>query len=215
MINVNAWGDTNQINLKLIKEEIPKHPKKNDFQDGDYQWADEPDEILFSLEPPEPSNASIPENVEIPPQNFESSIQKNGEFKEEEQGDFELSEKQMRRILVQKHAEEMARMRRSLSNVSKVARQEKTDSTCFNISDKYLKKQINLNRNILLYEKKWLSDPEFKFFFNSVYYQNILATDLQWREDYQHLLFVRLMSYHNIGISPFLHVFPIIILNFS
>ena len=111
-----------------------------------------------------------------------------------------LTEKEMKKILIKKHNEELLRQREILKcNPQKVVKKDNNNDSFINISDKYLKKQINLNRDILLYEKKWLSDREYKFFFGSIYYQNILATDLSWREDYKHLLFVRLMSYHNIG----------------
>lgn len=178
--------------LNLKKEVILKQIK--DFQDGDYQWADEPDQIIFPMQ-----NNKILEKTPIINKNSETRQNKKNKIKKEKSKEKKISLIEMKKILKKKHNEELLRRRKLLELNPPKIKKENIVESFMDVSDKYLKKEINLNRDILLYKKKWLFDREYKFFFSSVYYQNILATDLSWREDYKHLLFVRLMSYHNIG----------------
>jgi hypothetical protein len=172
--------------------------KAKDFQDGEYQWADEPDEIFFKdnnvkidLNGIQSTNTKITENL------LKNRVKIT---KKSNKNEPELSQKELHELLKRRHKEELLKTKQIMSqNPVKLKIKEHLKEEKFEISDKYLKKQIFLNKDIMLYEKKWLFDREFKFFFSSTYYQNILATDLRWREDYQHILFIRLMSYHNIG----------------
>ena len=197
MVISNAWDKDQEVVLHLKKDEEIED-KAKEFQDGEYQWADEPDEAFFK-------EIDLKKDIK---HNGEKQINmQNGHNKEtkepleiKESSSFKLSEKEMIQILKKRHEEEMIKTRNRLAeNNLKPKPKEEKQEVLFDMSDKYLKKQIFLNKDILLYEKKWLFDREFKFFFSSIYYQNILATDLRWREDYQHILFIRLMSYHNIG----------------
>lgn len=195
METANAWEVDENVTLHFKTEEAPQEEMQNDFEKGEYQWTDEPETAFFKS----PKKAKPPESDLTNSPKIELIAQKNEETSPETSR-VEFSLKQMRNILQTKHKEELIRTRKALLNEGpKPKPKKKPQAGISEMSDKYLKKQISLNRDVLLYEKKWLFDREFKFFFSSVYYQNILATDLRWREDYQHVLFVRLMSYHNIG----------------
>jgi hypothetical protein len=196
----NAWDKDQEVVLNLKKEEVVEDKTKN-FQDGDYQWADEPDEVFFTEKEVKKSiNGDQVKVGNVTQNDYFAEKKEQVEVKEEKE--FKLSEKEMIEILKRRHKEEIIKTRKLLlQNGVKPKPKEVNQQFTFDMSDKYLKKQIFLNKDIFLYEKKWLFDREFKFFFSSIYYQNILATDLRWREDYQHILFIRLMSYHNIGIT--------------
>ena len=114
-----------------------------------------------------------------------------------------MSETFMTKILMEKHNSELERARQNQQVTISKTERKAIDNSMFNIRDKELKRSLQLNRDILLYQKGWLKDRDFKFFFDKVYYNNIRATELDWRSDFGHLLVVRLMSYHNIGNSFF------------
>lgn len=195
---MNAWDIDEDVVLRFKSEEEPEEVQKKDFEKGEYQWADEPETTFFKVRNEQESNAK-PQTEQV---DSGSDVQIRPKYHETTSNDApsELTIRQMRKILKKRHREELEKTRKALSSENPSQKiKNKPLAEISEMSDKYLKKQISLNRNVLLYEKKWLFDREFKFFFSSVYYQNILATDLRWREDYRHLLFVRLMSYHNIG----------------
>lgn len=195
---MNAWKADEDVGLVFKSEEAAPESPKNGFEKGEYQWADEPEQTFFR-ETPAPHGVAAGESG--PGKRLlEESPGKTKEETPFAEAAPEIPMRQMRKILQRKHAKELERTRENLqSAVPKPKAKKAGEVVSFEMSEKFLRRQIARNRDVSLYDKKWLRDREFKFFFPLVYYQNILATDLRWREDYRHLLFVRLMSYHNIG----------------
>ena len=70
----------------------------------------------------------------------------------------------------------------------------KIDYSMFDIDNNKLRRIVDANRNVLIYNSNWLYDIDFKFYFGKIYYQNISKTSLNWRYDYEYLMMVKLMG---------------------
>lgn len=109
-----------------------------------------------------------------------------------------MSPEEQKKHLKIRHEQELLRRRKMMKTSSKSIVKEK-DYSMFKISMDQLKNKLDMNRDIYMYNSKWLSDKDYKFYFDKVYYGNIKRIGLDWKTDYKSLLTIHLSSYHNIG----------------
>jgi hypothetical protein len=107
---------------------------------------------------------------------------------------------EQKKLLKSRHEQELLRRRNMKKTSSKSVVKEK-DYSMFKMSMDQLKNKLDMNRDICMYSSNWLSDKDYKFYFDKVYYDNIKRIGLDWRTDYRSLLTIHLSSYHNIGTS--------------
>lgn len=101
--------------------------------------------------------------------------------------------------MIKRHKEELQKRKKLKKKNQKNIEKEK-DYSMFEISIDQLKKKLDMNRDICMYDSKWLFDKDYKFYFDKTYYDNIRRIGLDWRTDFKSLLAIHLTSYHNIGI---------------